>query len=356
MKWLGIDVGGANLKLAAVSTKENNAQAHYAESFPFALWKSPKELSGAIRQAIDQAPQSSGLAATMTGELADCYETKQEGVRHITAALALAAGDRKLAIYGVDGAFHDSKAIENGPLLAAASNWHALARYSGHFLPKHSFLPTQTGLVIDIGSTTTDILPVVSGCVATNSQTDTERLLAGELVYTGAGRTPLCALADWLPYRGSKCPTAAEWFATTADVYFLLGDYKASDTSDQSTADGRAMNPTYAVDRLARQICADRSTFSHDDALTVCRHVREGQLAILDTAIERVLSKLQKQIGHDQCDVVISGSGDFLARALSERQSNIGEIISLAEQTSPRVSQCAAAAAVAWLAEKELTL
>ena len=85
---------------------------------------------------------------------------------------------------------------------------------------------------------------------------DTDRLLAGELVYTGVGRTPICAITDWLPWRDARCPVAAEVFATAADAYVILGDLPEQPT-DTSTADGRPLTKEFARERLARMICAD---------------------------------------------------------------------------------------------------
>ena len=58
-------------------------------------------------------------------------------------------------------------AIES-PLLAAASNWHALARFAGRYVPR------GTGLLVDIGSTTCDIIPLVDGEPASGGRTDPE--------------------------------------------------------------------------------------------------------------------------------------------------------------------------------------
>jgi uncharacterized hydantoinase/oxoprolinase family protein len=79
--------------------------------------------------------------------------------------------------------------------------------------------------MIDIGSTTTDIIPLDKGRVAVRGRTDTERLRTGELVYAGIRRTPLCALATELPLgQGPPIGLAAELFATSLDVFLTLGD------------------------------------------------------------------------------------------------------------------------------------
>src|SRR5947209_17441931 len=81
---LGLDVGGANLKAASADG--------FARSRPFALWKDPAGLTGALRDLLRDGPPHDALAVTMTGELCDCYETKRQGVLAILDAVAAVAG------------------------------------------------------------------------------------------------------------------------------------------------------------------------------------------------------------------------------------------------------------------------
>lgn len=333
MRWLGIDVGGANIKLSDGDS--------FASSTPFELWRNRDGLSDEIAKRFDSATAVDAIAATMTGELADCYQTKDEGVRHIAHSLAQAAGERRLYIYGVDGCFHTTDALQADPQVAAASNWHALARMAARWLPR------KTGLVIDIGSTTADIIPVKAGCVVTSSQSDADRLLAGELVYTGVARTPLCAVVDRLPYRSADCPVAAELFATTADVYQVLGE---ADASDFGTADGRDATLQFCVDRLSRQVCADRDSFTLGDARRVSRRVKQRQIEMLSAAVSRALQAL----GHSTSAAIVSGSGEWLAHEMATQHPSIEKVISLSEAIGTEQSSCAAAAAVARLAGEEL--
>ena len=332
-QWIGIDVGGANLKLATTDG--------YACSLPFELWRRRDELPVALEQLLQQVPAGEAVAATMTGELADCYATKREGVQHITRSLVQAVGDRQLVVYGVDGQFRSPAETLANPLPAAASNWHALARFASRYLD-HS-----TGVVIDIGSTTADIVPVESGRVATESTTDVHRLLAGELVYTGIARTPIAAIVRSLPYRGQLVPVAAEYFATTADVYQLLG--VEAFVSDDS-ADGRDFSPLHCVDRLARQICADREVFAMDDAVAVCRQVQQVQLEMLQTALQRGVDRL----GGGQVPAIVSGSGEKLGWQLAAQHPGVRDAKSLGEYLDARQSDAAAAVAVATLALEEV--
>ena len=331
---LGLDIGGANLKLACGDD--------FATSARFALWKHPHELATAVGKLLDAAPATDRVALTMTGELADCFATKREGVEHILGAAQQAVGDRELLVYALPGAFLDVSAAGQQPEYVAASNWHALAaavatRVEGSPL-----------MVIDTGSTTTDVMPVVEGKVAAVGKNDPERLLAGELVYAGVRRSPVCAMAPALPWQGQPCPTARVLFATAVDAFVWTGDI-AEDESDLETADGRPATRSFARDRLARSICADRELFSDDDALNAAMALKSAQAAKIGLGARQVLRRL----GTPPTALVISGSGEFLARDAALRLRLNAPIHSLAEMLGADVSNCAAAWAVSVLADRD---
>jgi len=333
MNSLALDIGGANLKAAD--------GRGWARSVPFALWREPKRLTHAIEELVRSAPASARLAVTMTGELCDAFRTKDDGARHILASVAEVSGGREIAVYLVNGRIVSIDEARERPLLAAASNWHALAHFACRYFDERS------GLLIDVGSTTTDIVPIANGRVAARGASDTERLLAGELAYTGVGRTPLCAVTHMLPWRGQQYPVAAEFFATTADAYVLLGEIPEQPAAAW-TADGRPLTRTFACERVARMICADNSTFTESDALVAAEWVRDAQFAQLKEAARPVASGLQQPIDR----FVISGSGEFLARRIIHEAWPAGRTISLTEELGPEVGACAPAHALAVLARE----
>lgn len=329
--WLGLDIGGANLKAA-------DGQGA-ARSQPFPLWRRQAELVHALEAMIQEFPAVERLAVTMTGELADCFETKAQGVGAIVRAVVQAAGGREVRVYRNDGSFVPPEDAIADPLPVAAANWHALARFAGRLAPHKS------ALVLDIGSTTCDLIPLVHGLPAPRGRTDPERLVSGELVYTGVQRSPVCAVASRVPWRGFLCPLAQEVFATTWDVYLLLNDLpEAPERTD--TADGRPATRQAAHDRLARSICADRTMVDRAAAEAIARAIAEAQLDQLAEAADRVISLLPER----PASVVLSGQGEFLGRRILERLGLSTRIISLAETLGPSVSLAAAAHAVAVLA------
>ena len=332
MNWLALDIGGANLKIAD--------GVGYAVSREFFLWQRSRELAAELSEMIAEAPPAERVAVTMTGELADCFATKAEGVGVILDAVEQAAAGREVFVYLCGGKLATPLAARAEALLAAASNWHALAVFAGRFC-------TGWGLLVDVGSTTTDIIPLGSNGPQAVGQTDPERLVTGELVYTGVERSPLCGIVRNVPWRGEQCAVAQELFATAADVFLMLGELE-EDVQNTNTVDGQPRTKAHAHARLARSICADTSMFSWDDARRAAATVRDAQLALLESAARRVLGRLEVA----PQTVVLAGQGEFVARNLLERLAYAGPVISLTDEFGPQISRCATAHALAVLASE----
>jgi probable H4MPT-linked C1 transfer pathway protein len=331
MNWLGLDIGGANLKAATASG--------WAHSAHFALWRDPDSLAAALQELIRDAPAADGLAVTMTGELCDCFRSKADGVRHIVSAVESVAANRKVAVYFTDGRFASCSQAKDSPRLAAASNWRALAELACRYVE------CGLGLLIDIGSTTTDIIPIQRGVVAARGRTDTERLIARELVYTGVGRTPVCVVVRNLPWGETTCPVAAEVFSTTADAYLLLGK-TSEDRTATGTADGKPLTIEFARQRLGRQICEDVGEFPESWFARAAAAIKEAQQAEVSQAVTEVIAQMAQRPAY----VVVSGSGEFLARDIANSAAGDCRMISLEKTLGIGISRAAPAYAVAVLA------
>lgn len=333
MSWLGVDIGGANLKLA-----DGNG---FAQCAAFPLWKQSRQLAQELRTRIAAAPACDHLAITMTGELADCFDSKAAGVDFILRQVVAASDGRHTRVYLSDGTFVAPRIAATMPLLAASSNWHALARFAGRWVDR------GPALLVDVGSTTCDVIPLLDGQPCGTSFSDTDRLLSGELVYTGVQRSPICAIVDSLPYRDRLCPVAQEWFATASDAYLTLGDIE-EDASCTNTADGRPSTKRAARSRLARMVCADDDAFDARDAEAAARAIAAAQTAILDRAIQQVVNDLP---GPPQ-GAVISGQGEFLARRAMQSMRLDTQMNLLSRKLGSTASQCAPAHALAVLARE----
>jgi probable H4MPT-linked C1 transfer pathway protein len=168
-------------------------------------------------------------------------------------------------------------------------------------------------LLIDVGSTTADIVPIVAGRVAAIGHNDLERLQAGELVYTGVLRTNLAAIAPRVPVRGGWCPVSSEYFAISADVQLVLGRLTEA-AYDCPTPDGRPATVAFARERIARLVCADAEQLDAGEIDAIAAYLEAEQVNQIEAAARRVQRPLAAG-----APVVAAGSGASLAREVAAR-------------------------------------
>lgn len=325
---IGLDIGGANIKLAS-----ENGDAY---SFPFPLWKKPLELRSALWDALAKFPSSTAIAVVMTGEMADCFMDRGDGVKHIATECIGAAhnlGIEHCFFYGTDGRFRRKLELESDVDQLASANWHALATYVARFVQ-------PDGLLIDIGSTTTDIIPIVGAKVATNARSDYERLREGSLVYVGCSRTPVCALCQTLPFRGNRIPVMKEVFATIDDARLVLG-LTPEEPDDRNTADNTPRMIANSVNRLGRMIGLDHRHVTLEDASQIALTVLAAARRIIENSIE----KLQR--ADSAKNFVLSGHGHDLHSVVDSLSAK--SVISLRDHLGEDISRAAPSFAVAKL-------
>jgi probable H4MPT-linked C1 transfer pathway protein len=327
---LGLDIGGANLKAAHTDGD--------ARTSAFALWKDPAGLPAALADLVADLPESDLLAVTMTGELCDCFESSRAGVLAILDAVASVAGPRPVRVWDHDGLFADLERARDQPLTVASANWLALATFAGRFAPEGN------ALLLDVGTTTTDIVPLIDGVPRPEGRTDPQRLEYGELVYRGWRRTPVCALAG--PSR------AAEFFATMHDVYLMM-KVVPEEPSHRDTADGRPATRADAARRLARMLCGDLETITEQQ----CRRLAEEMNFRLCTQLAQAAADVLKRLPGPPGTLLASGSGEFLlpgvlASSALPPERHAWPVVSLGERLGRGVSAAACAYAVAVLCQE----
>ena len=307
---LGWDVGGANVKCALLDGRRPEMRVHVAER-AFPLWREPNRLPEVLGgMAREQTRVLSGappggvteMAVTMTAELADCFATKRDGVHFVLDAFGQAFPDAEVHVYAVDGRFRSPEAARAEPLRVAAANWMASATLAAREFPDALFL--------DVGSTTTDIVPIAGGRVMARGRHDTERLAAGEMVYTGALRTPVCAIVQTVPVGGQPCRVAAEHFAVAADAHLWLGRIRATDYTCE-TPDGRGRSRPEAGARLARVVCADSELMDEADITAIAAAVAAAQVRMIVEGITQVLEGIRPWKPRL---ALVAGNGAFMAR------------------------------------------
>jgi probable H4MPT-linked C1 transfer pathway protein len=354
----GWDVGGAHVK---VSMLDARGEVSDVAQWACALWQGLDHLERTVDLVFERWPHAREAnarhAVTMTGEMVDLFEDRAHGVDAIARALAARlCGPLRFYAGGANGGgWLDANACGDGWQRVASANWLATAQCVASRLPD--------AVLVDIGSTTTDIVPIEHGRVVARGHSDAARLATGELVYHGVVRTPLCGLAHRIAFDGAHAADGMdgplesnvmnEWFATTADVYRLTGEldpacdlYPAADNGPKTLAASRA--------RLARMIGRDAHEADERAWHAFAQRWRALQLDALAQNLARVVAAHGRLA---RAPLVGAGCGRFLAAALAHTEGrgyvDFGALVGVPAHCASWTATCAPGVAVALLAVRD---
>jgi probable H4MPT-linked C1 transfer pathway protein len=300
---------------------------------PFEIQHALGELRSTLLDLSNQLGAAPGdlHAVTMTAELSQVFRTKREGVTAVLDALEAAFDGHAVHVYTVEGEFVSPGAARRRPLSVAASNWAATARWVATRFPD--------SVLIDVGSTTTDLIPITNGQVCAIGWTDPERLRSGELVYTGTLRTPVEAIVQQVPLWSGMAGVSAESFALVGDVHLWLGNLGPEEYT-WPTPDRRPVSREYAAERLARVVCSDRETLADPDIDAIAHCVAEAQVRSIVQSLERI------RVRHPTISTAVTtGMGAFIGVRAAR---SAGLEIVLLPDVAEIPPQAAAAATVAF--------
>ncbi len=339
---MGWDVGGAHVK-AALLNDEEVALCVVQVACP--LWLGLDALKSAISKVLAQMPvQAAQHVITMTGELADIFPNRHEGVVGIVEVMQQQLTGTCLYFAGLKG-FVAFEQVAQLTQHIASANWLASA---GFVAAKF-----EQALLIDFGSTTTDFVLIAQGKPQVLGFSDAARLQYDELVYTGLIRTPLMALSHHIELEGRLYGIAAEHFATTADVYRLL-DLLDEEEDMTTTADGTDKSMQSSARRIARMVGHDYEDKTMQVWIDLAEGFKQKQLNLLQKAAIRHFSR---NMISTTAPMVFAGTGARvlapLAAALGRDFYPIQQLITAQnELTKHWASVCLPAYAVASLAIK----
>jgi probable H4MPT-linked C1 transfer pathway protein len=333
----GYDVGGAHLKVALAE----NGRTIAVRQIACPLWQGIDRLDAAFAEAADLVKRADRHAATMTGELCEIFPDRHTGVRVIIDRLKALLPHFQVWM-GMRG-LGAADVAEADPISVASTNFLASAALVARRLPD--------ALLIDMGSTTTDIIAVRGGAVAARGVTDGDRLVTGELVYTGLTRADVSLVAQRGTFQGRTQRLAAGGFANVADVRRILGELP--DGVDQhATLDGRGKSVEESIARFARCFGRDASDAGIDDWQAAARDIGHQQEHEIRLAIDEVLSAATPPA---HAPIIAAGVGaeviERLARDLDRASHRFGTIAQANDACREWATRCAPAVAVALLAE-----
>jgi len=288
MKIAGFDIGGANTDLAVVEFDDQGNIINIRTDFKyFPMWLKKDELGSALLSLLgNDLEEVEAVGICMTAELVDAYKTKKEGVLDISKK-SKDSFNVPVGFIGLNGVLGFDEVTKN-PNEIAAANWIATAKIASKI--------DENCIMIDIGSTTTDIIPIKEGSECAKGRSDLDRLKTGELVYSGTLRTNVAAIVDKVPLDGEFVRVSSELFAITADVHMVLGNIKEEDYIC-STPDGAGKSKEDCMRRISRVICGDLDMLSQFDMEKIAMYIYEKQVqkvaeALLEVSKREHLSKV----------------------------------------------------------------
>ena len=345
MDIIGWDIGGAHVKAARARAGRIEAVVERACA-PHAGLAS---LETAIRDALRELGGSARHRITMTAELSDAFEDRTQGVISVAAIAAREIGATDVSFYAGAAGLAPRGAVRDHAAAIASANWRVSAELAAQ--------RRRDALFIDMGSTTTDLIPVSSGRIAARGASDAERLAVGELAYAGFSRGAPQAYCGRAPVGGAWTPLVNEAFATMADVRRVLGDLDEGDCRADlgPTADGRPKTAAAARARLARLIGADADSLDPEAIRVLADFLARAQLRSIEDQIAAIRSR-----GTLAPDAPFIGAGvgrmlvARLARAFDRDYLDFADFLAASDAVRAAAADCAPAAALALLDETEI--
>jgi len=314
---LGLDIGGANTKAALLQFEDKKIMESisYIKYFPFwekTITEIPEMLRGVVKNLIEKnnfkLEDINFFAITITAELSDAFQTKREGIHIILNALKKVFEKNRLKFITISNKFVNYKTAKSDHLSIQAANWASTALFLGNFIPQC--------ILIDAGSTTIDIIPILNSIPVPQGKNDISRLMNHELIYTGGLRATIPSITHHVPYKSKNLRLSFEKFALISDVHRILNNISEEEYIND-TADNRSKAIENCYARLSRVICLDIETISKEDLDLIANFIYQKQLDIITREIRAFMDNLKIRFKefNDNPKFVITGlSADFLIR------------------------------------------
>lgn len=314
---LGLDIGGANTKAALIQCNKLKIKksSSYIEYFPF--WeRNLNQIPNLFKRIIEKLVNKNQLrqkdldyiSITITAELSDAFQTKREGIEIIVNSLNKVFNKDKMFFISTDFEFIKLDKVKNNYLSIAAANWVSTSLFLGNFIPKC--------ILIDAGSTTIDIIPILDSRPITIGKTDIERLINHELIYTGGLRATIPSITHFVLYKGKNVRISFEKFALISDIHRILNNISEKEYINE-TADNRGKSIDHCYARLARIICMDIETIAKDDLYNIANYIYEKQLEIIQSEVSQFMESLYSRLPEFKNNLIFIITGlaaDFLIR------------------------------------------
>jgi probable H4MPT-linked C1 transfer pathway protein len=320
---IGWDIGGANTKAALIHTQNSQVKTITIINQYFPIWKKKEKLSTILSEIQKKIHSNKPdfMSLTMTAELSDAFRNKREGVNYVLDSATQAFNNDQFSVLNIKSKLVSVQKAKTNPIEVAGANWVA----TGWLVSKK----IENCVIIDVGSTSTSIIPIINGKISALGNTDFEKLIFGELVYTGSIRTNIATIVNTVPIRENEVAVSSEFFSQSGDIHLILGNIDKKEYSIE-TPDKRGKQKIDAMERLAKVVCADLEILKEIEIEKMAKYIYSKQIEQISNGLKKVYSNLRYN-KKKEIPAVVTGIGkNFLAKKAA-KQLGIKKIIDISQ-------------------------
>ena len=294
IEFLGIDIGGAHIKIVGLDKQKKIILVKYIK---FYFWKNKAKLFKFFDFINSISTPHTKIGITLTAELCDIFETRIDGFKKIYNECKRLKN--KFFFYTSS---KEVFTVKSNTKKIISMNWHA----TGKFISKN----LSNAVIVDFGSTTTDIICIKNKIIKNLSFDDFSRLKNNELIYTGLTRTPIFGIMNELSLNGINYPVIPEFFSSMSDVYRINKSLdKILDIDD--TADNTEKNLNQSFIRVARNFGFDFDKSNKELLKKISRKLINCQMNKIAVSLDKLIIKFNMS---KKVPIVLCGIGNKVLR------------------------------------------
>ena len=292
---LGWDIGGANIKVCVFNSDKKIIQMHKKN---LNIWNDFSDINFFFNTVLNLYKDYDIKSfITITAESCDNFKDRNEGIISILSECDKNIVGKKY-YYTNKNIYVDYKEAVNDTSKLFSTNWILTSNFLN--------ASNKIDLIIDVGSTTTDI--IFKNINIDNNINDYKRLTNKTLLYAGVIRTPLPMLTDEVLYRSNYTSLVREVFATTGDIFNVLGDINFID-HNYVGSDNLQFTLENSLIRLSRVIGLDYDQSDKKNIIEIAYNIKK-------LFMKKIINNVNYIFDNKIEGLVISsiGEGSFLVR------------------------------------------
>lgn len=297
----GVDIGGVHAKITSLDQTDRNLRVKSA-IFPF------KGKADMIEKLVSLIPHPDLVVITQTVCASRQYFSSAKEGTHYVVDLTERLFGEKVRFPGLSYKLYGPEEAKKHYLDVACRNWVATC-YVTSYLKL-----VENGIVVDCGTNSTDIVPVLGSTPVTLDDHDQgyTRLRTGELFWSGLYFTSIQSISPTVVLDGEEFQVKPTTKCMAFDAYITLGIISPEDAVVKTSFES-------CVEKILDTISADRELLTINDAKKIAQFLAEKHREKTEIAIRKVLSAANKKYRTDLKVAAIAGAGkDIILRKIMD--------------------------------------